>query len=60
MHHLKQLSDIGDEYELDPIKDLRPVCPNCHAMIHRQKSALSIEDIKLLIKSNPPIRGEPV
>lgn len=58
VHHLKQLSDIGDEYELDPIMDLRPVCPNCHAMIHRQKSALSIEDLRLLIKSKPPIEGE--
>jgi hypothetical protein len=34
VHHLKPLSEIGEEYEVDPIADLRPVCPNCHAMLH--------------------------
>jgi len=34
VHHLKPLSEIQDEYEIDPIQDLRPICPNCHAMIH--------------------------
>jgi hypothetical protein len=48
VHHLIQLSDIGKEYKVDPIKDLRPVCPNCHAMIHRTKNPLSIENLKML------------
>jgi len=34
VHHLVALSNIGQAYEVDPIRDLRPVCPNCHAMIH--------------------------
>ena len=46
VHHLVELSTISGEYEVDPVKDLRPVCPNCHAMIHRKKPALSIEQIK--------------
>lgn len=46
VHHLRQLADIGMEYHLDPIADLRPVCPNCHAMLHRKKTPLSIEDLK--------------
>ena len=33
VHHLRQLADIGKEYYIDPIHDLRPVCPNCHAII---------------------------
>lgn len=45
VHHLKPLSEIGYEYELDPIQDLRPVCPNCHAMIHRRRPPYSIEEI---------------
>jgi predicted HNH restriction endonuclease len=49
VHHLQPLSQIGEEYEVDPIKDLRPVCPNCHAMIHRQFPPLSIDEIKSLI-----------
>lgn len=35
VHHLVQLSSIGREYRVNPIEDLRPVCPNCHAMLHR-------------------------
>ena len=46
VHHLKQLADIGEMYELDPIKDLRPVCPNCHAMLHKRRPAFSIEELK--------------
>jgi len=50
VHHLQQLSKIGKEYKVDPIGDLRPVCPNCHAMIHVQKEALSIEQVKELLR----------
>lgn len=46
VHHLSPLSEIGGEYELNPEKDLRPVCPNCHAMLHRVRPALSIEALK--------------
>ena len=51
VHHLKPLSEIGELYHLNPISDLRPVCPNCHSMLHRQVPALSIEELKKLIKS---------
>lgn len=51
VHHLRPLSEIAEEYEIDPIKDLRPVCPNCHAMIHRRSPPFSIEEIKMFLKS---------
>jgi len=51
VHHLRPISEIAEEYEIDPIKDLRPVCPNCHAMIHRRSPPLSLEEIKMLLKS---------
>lgn len=35
VHHIVPLSEIKKEYKLDPVKDLIPVCPNCHAIIHR-------------------------
>lgn len=50
VHHLKEISSIGKEYEIDPIEDLRPVCPNCHAMLHRRITALSIEELKARLK----------
>jgi len=49
VHHLIPLKDIGIEYEVDPIQDLRPICPNCHAMLHRMNSALSIETLRELV-----------
>lgn len=52
VHHLRQLSDINNEYIIDPIKDLRPVCPNCHAMIHKRKVPYSIEEISKIINKN--------
>lgn len=51
VHHLVQISSIGSEYELDPFHDLRPVCPNCHAMLHRRDPPLSIEDLKKILKN---------
>ena len=45
-HHLIELSTIRAEYTVDPIKDLRPLCPNCHAMIHRKRPALSIDELR--------------
>jgi len=50
VHHITPISDIGKYYEVDPIKDLRPVCPNCHAMLHRCETPLTIEELKTLLK----------
>jgi 5-methylcytosine-specific restriction enzyme A len=49
VHHLRPISEIGDEYEIDPVKDLCPVCPNCHAMIHRRSPPYSIEEIRMIL-----------
>jgi 5-methylcytosine-specific restriction enzyme A len=47
VHHLTQVATVGKTYQVDPIKDLRPVCPNCHAMLHRQNPPLTIEELKI-------------
>ena len=46
VHHLKPLSEIKEDYRVHPIADLRPVCPNCHAVIHRRKPPYKIEEVK--------------
>jgi 5-methylcytosine-specific restriction protein A len=51
VHHLKPLGDIRAEYALDPIQDLRPVCPNCHAVIHLMKPPMSVDEIRQLVES---------
>ena len=52
VHHIVPIAEIRKKYVLDPVKDLMPVCPNCHAMIHRTQPALTIEQLKQYIKNN--------
>ena len=49
VHHVKPLSEIDKEYKINPVKDLRPVCPNCHVMLHKKIPAYSIEEIRNFI-----------
>ncbi len=56
VHHLNQIATVGQTYEVDPVKDLRPVCPNCHSIIHRQRTPLAIEEVKQLIVQKAEVR----
>jgi 5-methylcytosine-specific restriction protein A len=49
VHHLKPLSEIREEYEVDPIADSRMVCANCHALIHLGGGCRSIEEARCLV-----------
>lgn len=46
VHHLKPLASVAKEYVIDPVLDLAPVCPNCHAMLHRQNPPITIEELR--------------
>jgi 5-methylcytosine-specific restriction protein A len=46
VHHLVPLSTIKKAYKIDPKRDLRPVCPNCHAMLHKEEPAMSITKLR--------------
>ncbi len=50
VHHLKPLHEIGETYRVDPINDLRPVCPNCHVIIHKNNPPYSIDEVIAMIK----------
>lgn len=50
VHHIKPLSEVGVEYSVYPIQDLRPVCPNCHAIIHLGGHTRSIEEVRELVE----------
>jgi HNH endonuclease len=49
VHHLKAVSGRGGAYTVNPIRDLRPVCPNCHAVIHLRNPPLSIAELKKML-----------
>lgn len=52
VHHLIPLASVGKEYVIDPIQDLRPVCANCHTVIHLRTPPYSIEEMKLMLSGS--------
>lgn len=52
VHHIVPLSSVGEEYVVDPVKDLIPVCPNCHAMIHKKNPPFTVEELKYILAEN--------
>jgi 5-methylcytosine-specific restriction protein A len=52
VHHVVPLSRVGRRYRVDPAKDLVPICPNCHSIVHRRAPALGIDEArKLLVRT---------
>lgn len=46
VHHNCPLSDVRTGYVVDPKRDLVPVCPNCHSMLHQTSPPLTIAELK--------------
>lgn len=44
VHHIQALSEVGQEHEINPEKDLIPVCPNCHMILHAKKDGTYTPD----------------
>lgn len=49
VHHVTPLSTIGEAYEVDPIRDLIPLCATCHHVVHSRDPHYSVEEIKAAI-----------
>ena len=52
VHHIKPLHTVGENYVVNSIDDLVPLCPNCHAMIHRGSEVLRVKRSKELLFKN--------
>ncbi len=52
VHHLVPLSTVGKSHIVDPIKDLVPVCPNCHAVIHLKNPPYTPSQVHDMIQSS--------
>jgi len=50
VHHRVDLAEYDGEKAIDPIDDLVPVCPNCHAMLHTVRPAHSIERLREIMR----------
>ena len=57
VHHHKPISATDGEYLVDPRHDLIPVCPNCHAMLHRRRpEPFSVDELRRVLTQ----RREPI
>ena len=52
VHHIVPVSQYSEEYMINPVKELIPVCPNCHAMLHSQNPPFGPEEIIEFIEKN--------
>ena len=52
VHHSNPVADMDDNYVVKPIKELFPVCPNCHAMLHRKNPPYSIDELRKIVSQN--------
>jgi len=52
VHHIKSISEIGKKYEIKPKKDLIPLCPNCHAMIHKGDPLFTVAELREIISKS--------
>lgn len=50
VHHIVPLAAKKSTYKVDPKKDLRPVCANCHSVIHYGGKTRSIEEMRRLVQ----------
>jgi hypothetical protein len=50
VHHIVPLGTVGRRYRVDPINDLVPVCPNCHAMLHWGVNPPSVEQLRRKVR----------
>lgn len=46
VHHVTPVAQVGVEYRVDPVRDLIPICPNCHAMVHKRNPPFSVAELK--------------
>ncbi|WP_080423448.1 HNH endonuclease [Burkholderia ubonensis] len=49
VHHVTPVSALGAGYIVDPATDLIPLCPNCHAVVHRHSPPLSLVALRKIL-----------
>lgn len=50
VHHEEPLSSVEGSRSVDPRRDLKPVCPNCHAVIHSRTPPYSVIDVAAMVR----------
>ena len=55
VHHIKLISEIDGSYIVDPVADLIPVCPNCHAVIHLKNPPYSPQEVSAMLHNDQAV-----
>jgi 5-methylcytosine-specific restriction protein A len=58
VHHVQPLAAVGTDYLIDPIEHLRPICPNCHAMVHHGNRLRDISEVQGVLQAAAAALGE--
>ncbi len=52
VHHLNMVSTNDEEQLIHPVNDLRPVCPNCHMVLHSKKEGCyTLDEVVKMLNS---------
>ena len=54
VHHIEMMREKRKKHEIDPIRDLRPVCPNCHSVIHLKLRSFTIQEVREVVDAHRP------
>ncbi|VVQ25868.1 HNH endonuclease [Pseudomonas fluorescens] len=46
VHHEVPLHTLGGPQNVDPVDDMKPLCPNCHAMVHRADPPIPVMELR--------------
>lgn len=54
VHHINPLARAVESRPINPNTDLVPVCPNCHAMLHRRDPPLTVDELRGIVAAEEP------
>ena len=52
VHHRLPVSQMGAGYIVNPVRDLVPLCSNCHAAVHRTDPPMETEALAAIVANN--------
>ena len=52
IHHVTPVSELGAGYVIDPARDLVPLCPNCHAVVHRNTPPFTVAELRECLETS--------
>lgn len=57
VHHVIPLSAIGEAYQVNPVRDLIPLCATCHHVVHRRDPPYSVAELQAAITAQAARRA---